>query len=85
MTVKVSSVELQRSFGTVLDKARTTPVIVTKYDRPSLVILSVEEYRRLLRGYRHAYRIADMPAGKVDRIMAATPDAELEQLNEEMS
>lgn len=84
MSVKISSVELQRNFGSVMDRARTTPVIVTKHDRPSVVMLPVEEYQRLLRGYRRSYRISAMSGDKVDRIMGATLDPELEQLNDEM-
>lgn len=84
MSTTVSSQELQRSFGAVLEKAQAAPVIVTKYDRPSVVILAVEEYRRLLRGNRRAYRVAEMPAEKAERIMTAPIDPELERFDHEM-
>jgi prevent-host-death family protein len=44
---KFSSAEAKNHFGELLDTARLTPVAVTKYDKPFVVVLSAEEYERM--------------------------------------
>ncbi len=34
-------------FGVLIDAARIAPVAVTKYDKPFVVVMAVEEYERL--------------------------------------
>lgn len=44
-----TSTEAQNNFGQVLDQAaREGPVFITRYDRPQAVVLSMEEYARLI-------------------------------------
>lgn len=45
--VTVTSVELQKHFGPVREKALREPVTITHHGRDSLVILSVAEFTRL--------------------------------------
>jgi len=45
--VKVTSKEAKDKFGVVMDAARREPVTVTKHNRPSVVIMSVERYEEL--------------------------------------
>jgi prevent-host-death family protein len=48
-TTRVSASEFQQAFGALSDKAGHEPVIITKYGRDSLVVMSVEEWERLRR------------------------------------
>ena len=64
----ISSAEFQRNFGVYQDRALTEPLTITRNGRERLVVLSVDEYRRLKRRAREA-----LPAG-------ALSDAELEAI-----
>jgi prevent-host-death family protein len=37
----------QNHFGVLIDAARIAPVAVTKYDKPFVVVMAVEEYERM--------------------------------------
>jgi prevent-host-death family protein len=52
----VTSAEFQRNFGLYQDKALAEPVVITKNGRERLVLVSVEEYRRLKRRDRAPWR-----------------------------
>jgi prevent-host-death family protein len=43
----MSAKDAKNSFGLLIDHARAEPVIVEKHGRPVVVVVSVEEYRRL--------------------------------------
>ncbi len=42
-----SSAEAKNHFGRFIDAARLEPVAITKYDRPFVVVMSIEEFLRL--------------------------------------
>ena len=42
-----TAAEAKNKFGELVDLARSTPVAITKYDRPVLVVLAIEEFERL--------------------------------------
>jgi len=44
----VSQTEAQKTFDTVMDSGLVEPVMVSKSGRPSVVIMSVTEYKRLI-------------------------------------
>ena len=44
----ISSKDAKNGFGRLMDAARAEPVIVQKHGRPFVVVLSVEEYERLV-------------------------------------
>ena len=48
----------QNHFGVLIDAARIAPVAVTKYDKPFVVVMAVEEYERLkaLEAPKHSAR-----------------------------
>lgn len=50
----VSASDFQRRVGEFSDVARREPVTVTRHGRPSLVLLSAEDYQRLKQIERHA-------------------------------
>ena len=41
---KFSSAGAKNQFGVLIDAARIAPVAVTKYDKPFVVVMAVEEY-----------------------------------------
>ena len=41
----------QNHFGVLIDAARIAPVAVTKYDKPFLVVMAVEEFKRMKRPF----------------------------------
>ena len=57
--VKISSVEFQKNFGRYQDAALREPVTVTRNGRDRVVMISVEEYRRLKRRDREVLSIDD--------------------------
>ena len=42
-----SSANAKNHFGELVDAARISPVAITKYDKPFVVVLAVEQYERL--------------------------------------
>lgn len=42
-----TAAEAKNKFGEMVDMARSAPVAITKYDRPVLVVMAVEEFERL--------------------------------------
>jgi prevent-host-death family protein len=48
----LSAKDAKNSFGMLIDTARAEPVIVEKHGRAVVVVLSVEEYERLLAATR---------------------------------
>ena len=42
-----SSANAKNHFGELVDAARIAPVAITKYDKPFVVVLAVEQYERL--------------------------------------
>jgi len=47
---KFTSTDAKNRFGELVDAARLAPVAITKYDRPFVVVMAVEEYERLIGG-----------------------------------
>ena len=42
-----TSADAKNNFGELIDLARAAPIAITKYDRPVVVVMAVEEYERL--------------------------------------
>jgi prevent-host-death family protein len=42
----ITSADAKNNFGELIDLTRAAPVTVTKYDRPVLVMMAVEEFER---------------------------------------
>ena len=83
--VRVTSKEFQQSFGPLSDKARHEPVVITRHGRDSLVIMSAEEWARLMRRDRKVGLAADLPDQWLEAVLTAEVppaysflDAELE-------
>lgn len=81
--VKATAAEVGKNFGQFADKALTEPVVVTKHGRDHLVIMSVDQYARLMARERRVYRAHEVP----DEVLAALeateppPESELAEQN----
>jgi prevent-host-death family protein len=42
-----TSADAKNNFGELIDMARAAPVAITKYERPVVVMMAVEEFERL--------------------------------------
>lgn len=73
--------EVQRNFGAYQDKALVEPVVVTKYGRESVVILSAGEYRRLKRLDRQALAVSELADADVEAIALAEVDLRYAKLD----
>ncbi len=82
--VTISSVEFQKKFGRYRDTAQREPVVITNHGRENLVLLSVDEYRRLKRRDRQALRVEDLTQADLEALAAAEPPAEAEAFNDEL-
>jgi prevent-host-death family protein len=64
----MSAKSAKNGFGLLLDTARAEPVTIEKHGRRVVVVLSVEEYERLVKGSHGAVRSSGKkPARKKDR------------------
>jgi prevent-host-death family protein len=43
-----SAADAKNHFGELIDAARLAPVTVTKYDKPFVVVMSVDEFERVM-------------------------------------
>ena len=66
--ITVSSAEFQRNFGIYHDKALTEPVAITRNGRERLVVVAVEEYRRLKRRAREVLTVGALSDADLDAI-----------------
>lgn len=82
--VKISSVEFQKNFGRYQDTALVEPVTVTRNGRERIVLISVEEYRRLKRRDRQVMGIADFTDADIAAIKEARPPREASQFDDEV-
>lgn len=71
MADTVSARELQKNFGRYQDRALVAPVMVTKYGRASVVILSAAEYDRLKKLDRQELAVSELGKRDVAAIKTA--------------
>jgi prevent-host-death family protein len=69
MANEVTARDVQKMFGRYHDQALAAPVTVTKYGRPSVVILSAIEYERLRKLDRQALAVTEL--SDIEAIRAA--------------
>ena len=75
-SVVASAAEVVRQFSHYSDVALVEPVVVTKNGRPRNVLISVEEYERLRKRDRRAFRAADTPDYFLTDLEALARDAD---------
>ncbi len=75
MSIKVKAAEVQKNFGRYQDAALAEPVVVTRYGRDSVILLSVAEYRRLKqrdRETRAVEQLAEVEAEAIARAVSGS-------------
>jgi prevent-host-death family protein len=82
---RVTATEFQQAFGTLSDKARHEPVVITKHGQDSLVVMSAEEWQRLKRRDRQVGLTAELPEEWVEAVRSAKVPAEFAHLNDELT
>ncbi len=80
---KVSSTDLSNKLGQYQDEALIRPVIITKNNRDRLVMMSIEEYRRLKQLDRKALFVEELTDADLEAINRAEVPIEHDHLNVE--
>ena len=82
--ITVSSAEFQRNFGVYQDKALTEPVAITRNGRERMVMVSVEEYRRLKRRAREVLAVGELSDADLEAIGRAEVSPRHSHLDNEL-
>lgn len=82
--ITVSAAEFQRHFGRYQDEALLHPVAITRNGRERLVVLSSEEYRRLVRRTREVLRADELTDAELDAIAKTEMDPRHQHLDSEL-
>lgn len=80
----VTSAEFQRNIGLYQDKALAEPVTITKNGRERLVLLSADEYRRLMRRDRKVFAASELTDEQLEAISKAKVPDEYAYLDAEL-
>jgi prevent-host-death family protein len=72
---KISAAEFQNNFGRYTDAAKQAPVVVTRYGRDELVVLSAAEYERLRASFRRVVVLNEMTADEAAEFIQALANA----------
>jgi prevent-host-death family protein len=81
---RVTASEFQQAFGTLSDKARHEPIVITKHGRDSLVVMAAEEWARLKRRDRQVGLTAELPEEWVEAVRDATVSEEFADLDADL-
>jgi PHD/YefM family antitoxin component YafN of YafNO toxin-antitoxin module len=73
--LRVSSGEFQRKMGRIQVLALAQPVTITRNGRDRLVMMSVEEYRRLKRRDREVLGVEDVTDTDLEALRKVRPSA----------
>ena len=82
--MRVTTAEFIKSYGTLADKALTEPVTITKNGRDRLVLVSADEYERLRRRDRRAFRAEELSESDLALIAQAEVPVEYAHLDAEL-
>jgi PHD/YefM family antitoxin component YafN of YafNO toxin-antitoxin module len=82
---RISSGDLQRRIGQIQDMALVQPVTITNNGRDRLVMMAVEEYRRLKRRDREVLGVEDFTQVDVEALRNAEPPPEAALFDHEMT
>lgn len=80
MTKSITTTEFMRDFGRYHDEARIEPITLTKYGRPSVVVVPADLYERMSSNAdpRRSYLSSDTPPELAEMILSAI-DGRLEE------
>lgn len=82
--MRVTTAEFIKQYGALADRAIAEPVTITKNGRDRLVLLSAEEYARLLHRARRAVRPEELSERDLALIGQAEVPAEHAHLDDEL-
>lgn len=71
--LEVSAKQVASKFGYYTDEAMLRPVGIQRHGSTRIVMISLNEYERLLRRDRHAIRTEDLDDETIDAILSAEP------------
>lgn len=83
-TMRVSTAEFIKNYGSLADKALGEAVTITKNGRDRLVMISAEEYARLKRRDRRVFGAGELTEAQIAAIGAAEVPAEYAYLDAEL-
>ena len=83
MSATLTRSEFEERVGDALDKALSQPVIVTKHGRPKNVVLSYDEYQRLIARDRRVVRLGDWTQAEIAALESMRMEPGLEHLDAE--
>jgi prevent-host-death family protein len=83
MSATLTRSEFEERVGDALDKALSQPVIVTKHGRPKNVVLSYDEYQRLIARDRRVVRLEDWTQAEIAALESMRMEPGLEHLDAE--
>jgi len=79
--VEISSAEASRNFSQYREKAEQEPVIVLHYNKPSVVIISAQEFERLKRRDKKVLATEDMPDWLAELVISGKMDPRHDDLD----
>lgn len=82
-SLSISSAEFQKGFGRYREAALREPVTITNHGRDSLVLMGVEEYRRLKRRERRVMGLDDFSETDIAAIAASEAPTEASAFDDE--
>lgn len=78
---RASSADVQKNFGEYRIAAENEPVQVLHYNKPSVVIVSAEEYNRLKARDKMSMDMEDLPEWLIEQIAGSEMDTEYDYLD----
>jgi prevent-host-death family protein len=81
---KVASTDFHQRTGEFVDKAMVSPIAITKRGRPSLVLMSFDEYQRLTGLSRRALKVTELNEEQLKALSEAEVPKEFDHLNREL-
>ena len=82
--ITVTASEFQQHFGRYQDEALTQPVAITRNGRERLVMISVDEYRKLRRRAREVLRAGELSDADLAAIEATRAPESSKQFDDEL-
>lgn len=81
---KVSAGDFRKQTGHYQDMALAEPITITKHDRPSLVLMSFEDYKKLTGKTRRALHVSQLSDEDLLAIAEADVSKEHAHLDDEL-
>lgn len=82
--LKMTSTQFQERPGEALDRSLTQHLVVLKHGRPRNVVMSYEEYDRLVRQDRRTFAVEDLSDEDLDEIAGAKMAPGHEEFDKEL-